>query len=305
MDTLTRMRTFLKVVESGGFSAAARDMGRSKALVSKYVRELEDELGARLLNRTTRQLSLTEAGALYAKDARDVIDQLDQLHDGLKEKNRAPHGVLKLSVPRTFGDEVLSPAIMEFLAQHPGVSLQLRSEDRQIDLVEEGLDVAIRISSLKDTSLIARKLMPFKLALCGSKQLIERVGRPQVPSDLSNMPCILDTNTEARSRWSFIINGEKVLVPIDGRIEVNSPHATKAAMLADLGFGLIPHFLVRDEIARGDLVVLLDDYLGRAMADAGVYAVFPHRRHMSGKVRAFVDFMVAWFDRAQKDGQAL
>ncbi|WP_350335922.1 LysR family transcriptional regulator [Coralliovum pocilloporae] len=302
MDTLTRMRTFLQVVESGGFSAAARDMGRSKALVSKYVRELEDELGVRLLYRTTRQLSLTEAGEIYVQDARQVIEQLDMLHNGLKEKNRNPHGVLKLSVPRTFGDEVLSPAIMEFLEAQPDVSLQLKSEDRQIDLIEEGIDVAIRISELKDTSLIARKLAPFRIAICGSRRLIEKVGRPETPLDLANLPCVSDVNTVSRSRWSFMVEGERVLVPVGGRVEVNSPHATKAAMLTDLGFGIVPYFMVREEVERGELELVLDDYMAESRA-AGVYVVFPHRRHMSGKVRAFVDFMVAWFDRATKSGQ--
>ena len=293
MDTLTRMRTFVEVVDAGGFSAAARKMGRSKALISKYVRELEDELGARLLNRTTRTLSLTEVGQTYARDATEILQRIDDLQTSIGDAHAAARGRLKVSAPRTFGDGELGRAIMDFVVAEPGIALELHLEDRFVDLVDEGFDVAIRITQLTDSSLIARRLASFRILICASPEVIERYGMPQVPADLSSRPCIVDTNVAYRGNWPFMVDGERIAVSVKGRVEVNSPNAARLGALAGLGFVIVPHLTVREDIREGRLVGVLEAY---EPASVGIYAVYPHRRHLSGKVRAFIDFLVRWFE---------
>ncbi|MCX5514179.1 LysR family transcriptional regulator [Kaistia algarum] len=299
MDTLTRMRTFVEVVEAGGFSAAARKMGRSKALISKYVRELEDELGARLLNRTTRTLSLTEVGQVYARDATEILQRIDDLQTSVGDAHAAARGRLKVSAPRTFGDGELGRAIMDFVVQEPGITLELHLEDRFVDLVDEGFDVAIRITSLTDSSLIARRLASFRIIICASPEVLERHGRPEVPSDLAGKPCIIDTNVGYRSNWPFVIDGERVTVGVKGRVEVNSPNAARLGALAGLGFTIVPFLVVREDIANGRLIPVLESF---EPAGVAIHAVYPHRRHLSGKVRAFIDSLVHWFEKYSPPG---
>ncbi|MCX5496852.1 LysR family transcriptional regulator [Kaistia dalseonensis] len=293
MDTLTRMRTFVEVVEAGGFSAAARKMGRSKALISKYVRELEDELGARLLNRTTRTLSLTEVGSSYARDATEILQRIEDLQSSVGDAHAAARGRLKISAPRTFGDGELGRAIMDFVVSEPGITIDLHLEDRFVDVVDEGFDVAIRISAMNDSSLIARRLESFRIMICATPDVIERYGMPAEPHDMAGKPCIIDTNVAYRGNWPFMLDGERISVPVKGRVEVNSPNAGRQAALAGLGFMIVPFLVVRDDIASGRLVPVLEAFEPPAV---GIYAVYPHRRHLSGKVRAFIDFLVKWFE---------
>lgn len=293
MDTLTLMQAFVKVAEAGGFSAAARKLGRSKALLSKYVRELEDELGVRLLNRTTRQLSLTEAGQVYLREAAEILQRIDDLESAIHDTHREPRGLLRIAGPRTLGDVDLGHAVMEFLKREPLISIELRLEDRFVDLVEEGIDVAVRITELADSSLIARKLAPFPIVVVVRPDILAEFGAPQEPGDLSTRPCIVDSNARSRGQWQFRIDGERRSVAVKGRIEVNSPQACRLAALAGFGFAAIPLVTVRDDIEAGRLVTVLDDYLLNLSA---IYAVYPHRRHLSGKVRAFVDFLAGWFE---------
>lgn len=289
MDAITRMRCFIQVVESKGFSAAAREMGRSKALVSKYVGELEDELGVRLLNRTTRQVSLTEVGEAYYKEAVEILQRIEDLQASVQSSHKEVRGRLRVSAPRSMGDDILNRAMMLFLVEHPDIVLDLRLEDRIVDLVEEGFDVAVRVTQLDDSSLIARKIAPFRTVLVASKEAIEKYGEPKVPADLATRPCIIDTNYRFKQNWAFQDNGEKLTVAVKGPLEVNSASAAREAARLGLGFLRTPLFFVRDDVASGDLVVLLENYEEPLR---GIYAVYPHRRHLSAKVRAFVDFLV-------------
>lgn len=296
MDTLTRMRAFIDVVEAEGFSAAARKIGRSKALLSKYVRELEDELGALLLNRTTRQFSLTEAGHTYYRRASEIVREVDNLADAVRESSGDVRGRIKLSAPRTFGDAPIGQSLIDFAKQHPEIVLEIHLDDRFVDLVEEGFDLAVRISRLENSSLIARKLAPFAVKVCGSPELIARHGMPVRPQDLARAPCIIDTNGRWLSNWPF--RGEEndtVSVSVSGPIEVNSPMAARAAAVAGLGFCLLPDFIAAPEIASGRLLPVLDD---RILSGGGIFAVYPHRRYLPAKVRVFVDFLVQWFKNA-------
>jgi DNA-binding transcriptional LysR family regulator len=293
MDTLTRMRAFIDEVEAEGFSAAARKIGRSKALLSKYVRELEDELGALLLNRTTRQFSLTEVGHTYFRRATEIVREIDNLADTVRDSSGDVRGRIKLSAPRTFSDAPIGQSLIDFARNHPDVVLDIQLDDRFVDLVEEGFDLAIRITRLEDSSMIARRLSPFTLRICAAPDLIARTGRPERPQDLTKMPCIVDTNGRWLSNWPFMRdNGEMFSVPVSGPLEVNSPLTTRAAAIAGLGFATLPDFIAKPALESGELVSVLDEWVPRG---GGIFAVYPHRRYLPVKIRLFVDYLAQWF----------
>jgi DNA-binding transcriptional LysR family regulator len=296
MDTLTRIRAFIDVVEAEGFSAAARKTGRSKALLSKYVRELEDDLGALLLNRTTRQFSLTEAGHTYYRTASDILKEIDNLADLVRENNADLKGKLRISVPRTFMDAEIGQSLIDFAAEHPDLSLEIMAEDRFVDLIEEGFDVAIRITKLEDSGLIARKISDFRVYVCATADFIVRHGPFNHPQDLSKAPFIIDTNSRSHNNIRFFEpDGSGFSVPVNGPMEVNSPQATLRAARASLGIAIVPDFIAKPFIQSGELVTLFDDYVSK---DRGIYAVYPHRRYLPAKVRTMVDFLHNWFRKA-------
>ena len=293
MDTLTRMRAFIAVVENEGFSAAARKIGRSKALLSKYVRELEDELGALLLNRTTRQFSLTELGHTYYKRAVEIVREIDTLQDMVRDSREGVRGRIKVSAPRSFADASLDQALIDFAAANREIGLDVHLDDRFVDLVEEGFDIAIRLTTLEDSAMIARRLGPFRLKIVATPETISQYGLPEKPEDLAGKPCIVDTNARRRNNW--VLKGEDgvaLAVTVSGPIEVNSPLSTRAAALAHLGFALSPDFIVREDLKSGALVEVLP---GTTSDEAGIYVVYPHRRYLPAKVRALVDFLANWF----------
>ena len=298
MDTLTRMRAFIDVVEAEGFSAAGRKIGRSKALLSKYVRELEDELGALLLNRTTRQFSLTEAGHTYYKRASELVREIDSLSDAVRDSSGDVRGRIKLSAPRTFADAEIGQCLIDFAKEHPDIVLDIHLDDRFVDLVEEGFDLAVQITRLESSSLIARRLAPFAIRICGSPALIARVGAPNHPRDLAGKPCIIDTNGRWMSNWAYVeSDGETHSVSVSGPIEVNSPMTARAAAIAGLGFAILPDFIAQPAIDDGILVDFFDELM---LAGGGIYAVYPHRRYLPAKVRVFVDYLVQWFKAHEK-----
>lgn len=297
MDTLTRMQAFVQVVDAGGFSAAARKAGKSKALLSKYVRDLEDELGVRLLNRTTRQLSPTEAGVAYHREAVDILQRLEDLTASVRDTHTQARGHLRVSAPRSYGDAELGAAMAEFLTVHPEITVDLRLDDRFVDLVEEGFDVAIRISEPSDSSLIARRLSTFRVVTCAAPAWIAAHGRPEKPEDLLGLPAICDTNARNWHHWPYMVDGERMVVAVTPRMNVNGPQVTTAAAVAGVGVARTPLFAAARAVEAGDLVILLEDF---ELTGLTVNAVYPHRRHLSAKVRVFVDFLVGWFDRRKK-----
>jgi DNA-binding transcriptional LysR family regulator len=299
MDTLTRMRAFIDVVEAEGFSAAARRTGRSKALLSKYVRELEDDLGALLLNRTTRQFSLTEAGHTYFRTAADILKEIDSLADLVRENNADLKGRLRISVPRTFMDAEVGQSLIDFACSNPEVSLEIVAEDRFVDLIEESFDLAIRITKLEDSGMIARKISDFRVYACATADYVARYGPLVHPQDLANKPVIIDTNLRAHNSIRFQDpKGGTISVPVSGSFEVNSPQGTLRAARAGLGVAMVPDFIALPYLKSGELVTLFDDYIPK---DRGIYAVYPHRRYLPAKVRSFVDFLTAWFRQAQSE----
>ena len=293
MDTLTRIRAFIDVVEAEGFSAAARKTGRSKALLSKYVRELEDELGALLLNRTTRQFSMTEAGHTYYRTASDILKEIDNLADLVRENNQQLKGRLRISVPRTFVDAEVGQSLIDFAKENPDLALEIAADDRFVDLIEEGFDVAVRITKLEDSGMIARKISDFRVHLCATQEFLDRYPALEHPTDLTRVPFIIDTNTRSQGSVRFVDADSTVFnVAINGTLEVNSPHATLRAALAGLGIAIVPDFIGRKAIESGQLLTLFNDYLP---TDRGIYAVYPHRRYLPAKVRIFVDYLHNWF----------
>ncbi|MEN0000182.1 MAG: LysR family transcriptional regulator [Pseudomonadota bacterium] len=297
MDTLTRMRAFVAVVDHEGFSAAARALGRSKALLSKYVRELEDELGSRLLNRTTRQFSPTEAGHTYYRRAIDLLREFDDLQDEIRDTSSGLSGKLRISAPRTLADVAIGQSLVDFAVANPDLELEIVLDDRFVDMVEEGFDIAIRITKLEDSSMIARRLAPFRLIMCATPAVIEKYGMPSVAEDLAKLPFVIDSNARRRNTLSLQKDdGTPVSVTVQGRITVNSPLAARAAALADMGFVLSPDFIVAQDLAEGRLVEVMPQALEN---DAGIYAVYPHRRYLPSKVRALVDFLNNWFKKNQ------
>jgi len=290
---LARIRAFVQVFDAGGFSAAARQHGRSKALLSKYVTDLEDYLGVRLMNRTTRKLSLTEAGEAYYREASQLLQQLDDLDASISEQTTEPRGLLRVSAPRNFGESTLAPAIFAFLVDHPAVTLDLRLEDRYVDLVDEGIDVALRISTLTDSSLIARKIADMKVMVVASPSLIRKVGVPKDPEALRALPCIVDINLQGQANWRFVEDGRTVSVHVTGPVRCNSPLVARQAAIAGLGFAMLPSYLAEPAIEEGKLAAVLAD---RVPTGQTLQAVYPHRRHLAGKVRALIDHLVKWFE---------
>jgi DNA-binding transcriptional LysR family regulator len=294
MDTLTRMRAYIDVVEAEGFSAAARKIGRSKALLSKYVRELEDELGALLLNRTTRQFSLTEAGHTYYQRASQLVREIDTLQEAVRDASSDVKGRIKLSAPRTLADTFYGQSLIDFAVAHPDITLDIRLDDRFVDLVEEGFDLAIRITRMDDSSLIVRRLAPFSILPVASPALLAKTPGLSKPQDLAHLPCILDTNARSLANWSFTgPDGVPVSVSVKPRLEVNSPFPARQAAVAGLGFALLPDFVAAPEIEAGRLVRILPDY--KSVSGGGIYAVYPHRRYLPAKIRVLVDFLSHWF----------
>jgi DNA-binding transcriptional LysR family regulator len=298
MDTLTRMRSFVDVVRAGGYSAAARATGRSKAILSKDVRELEDFLGVRLLTRTTRSVAATEAGQTYFEEALELLAGIDGLQERMREQGDTPRGPLRVSAPRTYSDGLIGEAIMAFARAYPEVQLDIVFEDRFVDMVAERFDVAIRISELADSSLIARKLAPFRVVVCAAPEILERYGRPETPEDLSKVPAIVDSNHRIKGAYTFDTPEGRRAVRIQERMAINAPSVIRMAAVAGLGFCQVPHLSVREDLAAGRLVTVLEDY---ELKGVGVYAVYAERRHMTLKLRAFVDFLADQFAK-RSDG---
>ena len=298
MDTITGMRTFCAVASEESFVRAAERLGISAALTSKYVGQLEERLGVRLLNRTTRSLSLTENGASYFKRCLLLLEEFDELEAGVSDLQRKPTGGLLVSAPITFGEAFLSEALVVFLDKYPDISVDLRLSNRFVNIIEEGFDIAIRMGALKDSGLIAKKLASTEIVLCATPHYLAQNTALVHPNDLNDHSCIVDTNFVGSNHWPFIVDGKKIIVKVNGRAKANSATVTRTLLLKDLGIALCPGHVVADDIAAGRLVRLLDDYNSfkpGSPDNLGLYAVFPHSRHLATKVRVFVDFLSQYF----------
>jgi DNA-binding transcriptional LysR family regulator len=288
MDRLEGMAVFVKVAELGGFSAAAQAMGLSKSAVSKQVSAMEERLGVRLLNRTTRRLALTEAGEAYRDWCARILQEVEEAELEAGRHGSEPRGRLKVSAPMTFGFLHLSPMIPEFLARHPLVEVDLTLDDRIVDLLAEGFDLALRIGSMRDSSLVARRLATARQVCAASPAYLAARGAPAEPEDLQRHACLRYTYTRAPDLWEFVRGGEVRAVRVHGSFRANNGDALRTAALRGLGVVFLPDFIVGDDLERGALVRLLTAW---DTAEVPIQAVWPSQRHLSAKLRAFIDFL--------------
>ncbi|WP_421863505.1 LysR family transcriptional regulator [Parvibaculum sp.] len=284
---------FAKVAETGGFTAAAEVLGLSKSMVSRHVSTLEDQLGVRLLNRTTRRISLTEAGTVVFERAQRIVSEAQEAAEEATCVEGAVRGLLRINAPMTFGIRQLGAVMPEFLARYPELNVDLVLNDRRVDLIEEGFDVSLRISALTDSSLIARQLAPVERYIVGAPSYFEKHGVPKRPADLAGHDFILYTLL-ARPNQLEMENaqGEKEQTELKGRFLCNNADAMLDMMLAGTGLTFSPDFIAHEYLKSGALVRVLQDWAVPALT---LHAIYPHSRHLAAKVRAFVDFTVEKF----------
>jgi DNA-binding transcriptional LysR family regulator len=297
MNTLESMNVLVEVVDGGSFSAAGRELGLAPSSVARSVAALEDDLGVRLLNRTTRKLSLTEAGRLFLERARRILVEVEEARLSVTQLEADPRGTLRLNLPTAFGRTHVVPMLPDFLVQYPELSLDLSLTDAFVDLVEEGIDLAVRVGELQDSSLVARKLAPNIRVICASPDYFERHGRPTIPDDLENHNCLIYKRGNDRVVWHLRDSAGVIHdVPISGRLQTNNTEALLALVLDGVGIAVLPTWLVGNDIAEGRLEAVFSDYdVSPTALDTNIYAVFPYNRHLSPKVRACVDALVARF----------
>lgn len=289
MDRFTRLSAFVRVVESGSFSAAAAKLGLSRAAASKYVRQLEEHLGVRLLNRTTRRLSLTDEGAAFYERAARILAELEAAEGEASAGAGEARGTLRLSAPVSFGRRHLGPAIAEFLRRHPHVQIALTLEDRFVDLVEDGFDAAIRIGRLSDSSLVARRLCATRLVLAAAPAYWRRKGKPRTPAALPLDDCFVYTLQAAGRSWRLLDEaGKETVLQARGALAANNGDVLCEAALAGAGIVLLPDFIVGEDLAAGRLETALPGWLG---IELGIQAVWPSGRHLPTRLRLFLDFL--------------
>jgi len=297
VKTLEAMNLLVEVVDGGSFSAAGRALGLAPSSVARGIAGLEEDLGIRLLNRTTRKLSLTEAGRLYLERARHILSDVEDARLSVSQLEADPRGTLRLNVPTAFGRIHIVPMLPAFLDQYPGLSIDLTLTDAFVDLVEDGIDLAVRVGEMKDSSLVARKLAPNNRVLCASPGYFDQRGRPTAPDDLKHHNCLIYKRGNDRAVWHFRDQtGDIHDVSAKGDFQTNNTEALHAIILDGQGVTILPTWLVGNDIAEGRLETIFDDYTASPTAlDTGIYAVFPYNRHLSPKVRAFVDALVERF----------
>ena len=289
MDRFQEMRVFAAVVEAGSFVGASDAMAMSKPAVSRYVRDLEARLGVRLLQRTTRKLSLTDEGSAFYARSKDVLADVEEAEAEITSRRGEASGLLKVNVPVSFGILHLAPLWAEFMARHPKVTLEITLSDRLADLVEEGFDVAVRIARLPNSSLISRKIAATRMVVCASPTYLEKHGTPDLPADLADHAVLAYSLFSSGDQWEFEGPRGKVTVKVTPCMHSNSGDTCRAAALRHQGIILQPSFLVGDDLKSGALVQLLPDYLSIAL---GVYAVYPTRKHLPPKVRLLIDYLI-------------
>ncbi|MEH6579631.1 MAG: LysR family transcriptional regulator [Amphritea sp.] len=292
MDHFGVISVFVAVVENNGFSPAARVLGISKSAVSKRITLLEQHLGVKLLHRTTRRLSLTEAGERYFEHAAKAQGAARDAEDAVTQLQGEPQGRLRINTPMSFGRLHVAPLIPEFLERYPKINIEMVMDDKVVDLVEGGFDVAIRAGKLPDSSLIARKLAPLNSVLCASPDYIKQQGKPATPSELIHHNCVLYSYSSQINEWVFFGEDESVRIEVSGNYQVNNSEALREALLQGLGIGRLPTFVAGPELKAGRLINLFESY---RMPHKTIYAVFPEREYMPAKVRAFLDFAVESF----------
>ena len=291
-DALQEMVVFTRVVGAGSLSAAARELGLSPALVSRKLAALESRLGVRLINRTTRSLHLTDEGASYHESCARVLAEIDEAEAAVSAGRVEPRGTLKVALPASFGHQHIAPLIPEFAARYPKVHIALSLSDRNLSLIDEGFDLAVRIAELEDSSLAARRLAPNRRVVCASPAYLARHGSPRTPQDLLNHNCI--TANDFSGTWEYKDPQNRPgTVRVTGRYACDNWEVLREWALAGLGVALKSTWDVHRHLADGSLVEVCPGYTFDS--DVAIYAVYPHRRFLPAKTRAFIEFLAASF----------
>ncbi|NGZ27472.1 MAG: LysR family transcriptional regulator, partial [Magnetococcales bacterium] len=260
--------------------------------VSKYLTHLEEHLGVRLLHRTTRQLSLTPEGEAYYERCVGILEEVAATEDAMANLHAKPRGTLRINAPMSFGILHLSPAISDFLTLYPEISIELSLTDRFVDVVDEGVDVAVRIGRLEDSGLFAKRLAPCRIVACASPTYLAREGKPTTLEELSKHHCLIYSYHSQRNEWKFIQEGKPVTVPVQSRLRVNNGDVLRLAALQGLGIMAAPTFLVGEDLQAGRLQTILSDF---SIPEPAIHAIYAHNRHLSTKVRVFIDFLAERF----------
>ena len=283
---------FFNVVEANGFGAAARRLETTPASVSRRVKALEQRLGVRLLQRTTRKISLTEAGERYFREGRRLLHELDDLEQALAAAAREPEGELRIVAPMSFGQRRLAPLVAHFASLHSRLRISLMLEDRETDLFDEGADLAIRIGYPADSSMIARAIAPVPRYTCASPDYLERRGYPELPGDLLQHDCLHYSLIPEREEWTFLGDDGEQTLAIRGSFCSNNGDVLAEAAMQGLGITLLPDFIVEDALADGRLVRVLDDYAREPLT---LFALYPSRHHVPAKTRRFLEYLLDHF----------
>jgi DNA-binding transcriptional LysR family regulator len=292
-DVITLLRTFTRVVEAGSFTAVAREMNATQPTISRQVAMLEDHLGCLLFHRTTRTLTLTDDGRVLYEHARRTLESLAEAEGAVGRQRGKPSGRLKLACAGVFGRLHVIPRLQRFRAQYPDIEIALMMNDGFADLIEEGIDLAIRIGEPRESGLIGRRIGTTRRVVVASSAYLDRRGRPETLEDLAAHDCIIYDRLLTGATWNFNASGSPAVVPVTGPIQVNNTEAVRACILQGLGIGNVPswHFVER-EIETGQLIVLLRDF---EVQSQPISAIYPSRRYLPPKVRAAIDFLSAEF----------
>ncbi|MBI4005420.1 MAG: LysR family transcriptional regulator [Gammaproteobacteria bacterium] len=292
MDRLTSMKVFATVARLGSFSAAAEELGISKAMASKHLNHLENSLGIRLLNRTTRHLSLTEVGMAYRERINSILVDIEDTELAVTRLHSEPRGTLRIMAPPSFGSFHLARTITAYKDKYPNVMIEMILADRTPDLIEEGLDMAIHVGEMNDTSLIARKLTSTRRVVCGSPKYLQLKGIPEVPADLKNHNCLTFSHHSSFTEWKFKINGTETTVHTTGNLKSNVADPLRIAAIEGCGLVQLPTYMLGLDIQSGQLRPVLEKY---EPVELPIYAIYAHRKHLSTKLRTFVDFIYELF----------
>lgn len=288
-DRFEDLRVLAAVVSAGGFAAGAERLGVAKSAVSRRIRDLEDRLGARLLDRTTRRVQLTDAGRTFHDQAVALLTGLQAAEEAASSASGELKGRIRVAAPVSFTVHCLAPAMGRFLERHPAVTLSVDTDDRMVDLVRDGFDLAIRIAQLPDSSLVARRLATIRHACVASPALLERIGTPRRPEDLSRFPGVTYSNIQESAYWTF---AGDIVASVTSRTDFTNGDAVREAAIAGLGVAVLPTFIAHEAVRRGELAIVLKEYMRPPIA---MYALHPSMRNQTARARAFIDFLVDSF----------
>ncbi len=293
MDKLTSMRVFERVAKAGSFVGGARELGISRAMATKHIMFLEADLRTRLFNRTTRSLSLTDMGVAYLERCSQVLLDIEDMESAITYLQSELRGTLKISAPPVIGATHITRAVAEFLKLYPDLNVEMILQSSHADLIEDGIDIAIYLGDLEDTSMVARKLASSSMIVCGSPDYLEKYGIPETPEDLVHHSCLVNWASAPQDKWKFKTEKGFTTIHVSGRMQTNVAEANRVAALNGLGLVVLATYVVRRDIEKGKLQTVLQNY---ALPPLDIHAVYPHRKYLSAKVRCFLDFLQQWLE---------